>query len=289
MPYDRHDPICTIIVPAFNEAAVIGGTLRHLLNGALPGEFDVIVVCNGCKDQTADMARAAAPADRVMELEAASKTAALNAGIAAAKTGPVVFLDADIKTAASSVRQLVHRLNWSDAFLAYGQACFNTNASGWAVRAFYRAWRQNPYFDNHKMGGFFAISTAGLRELGSLPQVTNDDEYVRRKLMKNSVWVEAAPYRIEAPRDLISLVRVRSRVYRGNRGLAARELNKPETAAHSTARLFASRLAKAPALWPGACVFAVVAVAAHVRNRMLAGTTTWEQDKSARSAGTAKA
>lgn len=289
MPYEIHERICTIVIPAYNEASVIAGTLKALLRGALPGEFEVIVVCNGCYDNTAETARIAAPEARVYELEEASKTKALNMGVSAAEAGPVVFLDADIKVSAQSVRQLVHRLNWSGAFLAYGQARFHTQQSGWAVKAFYTAWQQNPYFDKKKMGGFFAVSASGLEALGAIPDVTNDDEYVRRRLMKNSVWVDAAPYQIEAPRDLASLVKVRSRVYRGNKGLADAALDAPEGKAEGTARMFAGRLAKNPKFWPGACVFAGVAVAAHLRNRMSDNHTVWEQDTSARSAETVKA
>ncbi len=289
MPYELHDRVCTIVIPAYNEASVIGSTLKSLLNGALPGEFDVLVVCNGCHDETANNARAAAPDARVFELEEASKTKALNAGIAAAAPGPIVFLDADIKVSAHSVRQLVHRINWSGAFLAYGQARFNTAQSGWAVNAFYRAWQQNPYFDKKKMGGFFAVSAAGIEALGPIPEVTNDDEYVRRSLMKNSVWVETAPYQVEAPRNLQSLIKVRSRVYRGNHGLASAAMEAPEGSSDRNARTFISRLIKNPKCWPGACVFAAVAVAAHLRNRMSDNNTVWEQDTSARCAETMKA
>ena len=37
-----------IIIPAHNEAAVIVRTLTALHQDAMPGEFSVTVVCNGC-------------------------------------------------------------------------------------------------------------------------------------------------------------------------------------------------------------------------------------------------
>ena len=46
----------TIIIPAHNEAAVIGQTLQGLLRQAGEGD-EVIVVCNGCSDDTAGVAR----------------------------------------------------------------------------------------------------------------------------------------------------------------------------------------------------------------------------------------
>ncbi|NVJ96669.1 MAG: glycosyltransferase [Alphaproteobacteria bacterium] len=288
MPDALNPFVCTIIVPAYNEAATIGHTLKALLAEAQADEFDLIVVCNGCMDDTAAVARAAAPSARVLVLEQASKTAALNAGIAAARTSPVVFLDADIITDAAAVRQLVHRLNWSGADMAYGAARFETSQCSWAVAAFYRAWQQNPYFDKQKMGGFFTVSRRGLDRLGCLPPVVNDDEYVRRRLLCNSVWVDAAPYKIAAPRSLASLIKVRSRVYRGNQDLKKDQVLSPGGSRRDRAGQFLGRLLRSPLLWPGAAIFFLVAILAHIRNALLRGQVRWEQDKSNRQAGTAR-
>ena len=46
----------SIVIAAYNEAAVIGRCLDALLSGAAPGEFDVTVVANGCTDDTAEVA-----------------------------------------------------------------------------------------------------------------------------------------------------------------------------------------------------------------------------------------
>ena len=48
----------SILVPAHNEETVIDRCLRAILDGALPGELEVIVICNGCSDGTARRARA---------------------------------------------------------------------------------------------------------------------------------------------------------------------------------------------------------------------------------------
>lgn len=49
-----------VIVPARNEAAVVGHLVRSLMNQSYPGEkFDVFVIPNGCTDGTAGVARAA--------------------------------------------------------------------------------------------------------------------------------------------------------------------------------------------------------------------------------------
>ena len=51
--------VASVVIAAHNEAAVLGRCLRGLLADAEPGEFDVVVVPNGCTDATAEKARAA--------------------------------------------------------------------------------------------------------------------------------------------------------------------------------------------------------------------------------------
>src|SRR5215813_6453429 len=72
-----------VIIPAYNEAAVIKRTLAPLSQAAVEGLIELIVVCNGCADDTADVARSV-PGVEVIELEQGSKPAALNAGDEAA-------------------------------------------------------------------------------------------------------------------------------------------------------------------------------------------------------------
>ena len=66
------------------------------MRGFAPGELDVVVVCNGCTDQTAELARSCGYQVRVVELASASKPAALRIGDAAALAFPRLYLDADV-------------------------------------------------------------------------------------------------------------------------------------------------------------------------------------------------
>src|ERR687891_96542 len=75
----------SVIIPAYDESARIGRCLDALFSGVGPGRLDVIVVCNGCRDDTAARARATGHPVRVIELPVASKAAALRAGDAAAR------------------------------------------------------------------------------------------------------------------------------------------------------------------------------------------------------------
>ncbi len=284
MPDTSHKPSCAIVIPAYNEERSIHGTLEALTRDMQPGEFEITVICNGCVDQTADVVRARCPEARVLEIPLASKTAALNFGIAATNIRPVVLLDADIKTSAAAVRHLVSALDVSACDLAFGEACFNSKQCSMPVREFYRAWQLNPYFDGGKVGGFFAVSQAGIKRLGTFPNITNDDEFVRRELSPNAVHVPAACYTVEPPRTLASLIKIRSRIYRGNHELSSIGVSCSPKNKQANTALFLSRLASHPRVWPGALVFALVALSAHVRNKVQHGPTGWEQDQTARAA-----
>ena len=57
----------SVIIPAHNEAALLGDTLNHLLKDTAPGTLEIVVACNGCTDNTAKIARAFEPSVRVVE------------------------------------------------------------------------------------------------------------------------------------------------------------------------------------------------------------------------------
>ncbi|MDI5941629.1 glycosyltransferase, partial [Micromonospora sp. DH15] len=86
------------MIAAHDEANVIGGCLDALLADADTDagvELDVVVVANGCTDDTARVA-AARPGVRVVELAEAGKAHALNAGDAVVRGFPRFYLDAAV-------------------------------------------------------------------------------------------------------------------------------------------------------------------------------------------------
>lgn len=95
----------TVVIPAWNEAAVIERTVRSALASDL--EVVVIVVDDGSTDETA---RVAAVDERVVVLvqpENQGKAAALNRGLQHAKSRLVLTLDADTLLASDAARWLV--------------------------------------------------------------------------------------------------------------------------------------------------------------------------------------
>src|SRR4051795_10210836 len=113
-------PVASIIVPAHNEAASIGRCVAALTDGARPGEFEMVVVCNGCTDRTAAEARRfEARGVTVVETDVASKVHALNLGEAAAHAFPRLYVDADVVIDRASVLTIVASLI-TDGLLAAG-------------------------------------------------------------------------------------------------------------------------------------------------------------------------
>lgn len=104
------DPDVTLIVPAHNEESVIGQKIRNCLDLDYPRDkFEIIVVCDGCTDATADVARRERdPRVRLIEYSPRrGKPAALNAACAAARGDILVFSDADVRLHAAALKHLV--------------------------------------------------------------------------------------------------------------------------------------------------------------------------------------
>jgi biofilm PGA synthesis N-glycosyltransferase PgaC len=101
-------PRVAIIVPVYNEEAVIEGAIQSLLMLDYPA-FDVIVVDDGSTDRT--LARASALAGRygettvqVLHKSNGGKARALNAGISAARAPFVLCMDGDSRLAPGTLR-----------------------------------------------------------------------------------------------------------------------------------------------------------------------------------------
>lgn len=118
-------PAVVAIVPARNEAAVIGDSLRSLLRQGYPGSFRIVVVDDHSDDGTADIARQAARdagASETLTVIPAlplaegwvGKVAAMEAGVRHARASApmsryILFTDADIAHGDGALERLVAR------------------------------------------------------------------------------------------------------------------------------------------------------------------------------------
>lgn len=104
-----HPPV-SVLIAAYNEAKVIGGTLEAVLQTAYPNEMEVVVVDDGSRDETAAIVAAAAERDsRIQLLRQANrgKAAALAYGLGAVRHDIVVTLDADTRFYPGTIGHLV--------------------------------------------------------------------------------------------------------------------------------------------------------------------------------------
>jgi cellulose synthase/poly-beta-1,6-N-acetylglucosamine synthase-like glycosyltransferase len=105
-------PTVTVLVPAYNEAAVIGRKLDNLLGLDYPHDrLQLVVVSDGSTDGTNALLEAAAARDArlttVLLRERRGKANALNQGLARATGEIVVFSDSSILLDAQALRAIV--------------------------------------------------------------------------------------------------------------------------------------------------------------------------------------
>lgn len=261
----------SIVIPAHNEAVVVGRCLDTLLAGAAPQEFDVTVVANGCTDATAQIA-AARPGVRVLDLPAAGKVPALNAGDAAAAGFPRIYLDADIVITADGVRAL------RDALTAVGARVLaaaprrevDVSHSPLLVRAYFAINSRLPVFQNALFGrGVIALSAAGRGRFDQFPDLVADDLFLDSLFTAaEKLQVDTVSARIAAPRRTRDLLRRLVRVRHGNasmRAALAADGGVRPAARTSWLRDVALR---SPALIPAAICYAAITVTASVLARL---------------------
>ncbi|MEU3841027.1 glycosyltransferase family 2 protein [Streptomyces sp. NPDC028635] len=277
----------SIVIPAHNEARVLGRLLDSLLTGDVGDETDIVVVCNGCTDDTARVAAARGPRVRVVELPAPSKHAALRAGDDHARGFPRLYVDADVVLTAADVRALTEPLDdGAGRILATApRRHIPLAACAWPVRAYYRVWQRLPAVREGLFGrGVIAVSKAGHARIAALPPLMADDLAASLAFAADERRVVGSAQVVVHPprtwRDLIKR-RIRAAV-----STAQVEREGPQGASARTGRSDLTALLRAePSLLPGVVVFAAAALVARrgARKALRAGDFgTWLRDESSR-------
>ncbi|MFI7544403.1 glycosyltransferase [Actinoplanes sp. NPDC049599] len=276
----------SVVIAAHNEAAVIGRCLDALLAEATPGEFDVIVVANGCTDDTAAVA-ATRSGVRVIDLPTAGKAAALNAGDAVASGFPRVYLDADIVLTTAAARSVTGALGDGALAATVGRQ-LDLAGRPLPVRAYFAVHGRLPVFRDGLFGrGVIALSAAGRARFERFPELVADDLFLDSLFTaaeKRHVTSYAA--RVATPRRTGDLVRRLVRVRGGNaRMRAAAASGEVVTPVRPAARLSWLRDVVLPRPWlaPAAVCYVAITVAAAVSARRAAdGGAAWGRDESSR-------
>ena len=283
-------PRAAVIIPAHNEEAVIGRCLATLLGTAEPGEFEVVVACNGCRDATADIARQWGPDVQVLEISEASKTAAMQAADDFAQTFPRVYLDADIKLDGQSARRLADALSGpASALAAAPRMTVQLADRPWRIRAFYQMWQFVPWFNEAPLGdGCIGLSAEGRARFDQWPAIVADDLFANRLFSAaERRVVPDATFVVGPPRTLRSLVNVRTRIYIGNLQYeeALRAGKLPGTTVEPAVATSYLPALHSPRLWPALGLYVAITAIARLRARVrlsLPHRFYWDRDETAR-------
>jgi hypothetical protein len=278
---ERH-ALASVVVPAHNEARGLRATLLKLLVGLPADALDVVVVCNGCTDDTATVARSVAGV-RVLEIPDASKARAVEVGNRATDVFPRIHLDADVSLGAADVVRLIDALREEGVHAVAPERVVPTGASSWAVRAFYRVWQALPHVRDGLFGrGVVGLSEAGQTRVDALPAMMSDDLAIseafsaqERRIVANAVVV------VRPPRTVADLVRRRTRVATGNAQYDEARAGRTSTSL-GTLAVVALRDPRAGLCIP---VFLGIALRARWEARKAvraADYTTWLRDESSR-------
>ncbi|MEV0430799.1 glycosyltransferase family 2 protein [Micromonospora sp. NPDC049836] len=173
-------PALSVVVPMFNEAAVLP-LLAQRLRGVLDGlgeAYEVVAVDDGSTDGTAAglaALRAGWPELRVLRLRRNSgHQAALHAGLLRARGGYVVSIDADLQDPPEVIVEMLRRARADGLDVVYGvraDRSRDTWFKRWTAAGYYRAVRrlvgeQVPA----QAGDFRLLSSAAVEALRDLPE-----------------------------------------------------------------------------------------------------------------------
>ncbi len=275
-------PCGTVIIPAHNEAAVIARTLEPLQPLARAGLVQVIVSCNGCTDDTAQIARGF-EGIQVLESAISSKVAALNLADAHATEFPRLYLDADIKITASALRMVLEHLAKPGVLAARPAFAYDTAGASWLVKSFYRARRQIPNTNQALWGaGAYGLSNEGRNRFDEFPSVTADDLFIDQQFTPEEKTVlPSVPVQVKTPRSTQSLLAILRRNYRGQNEL--HRANQAADSTRSTVRQLLTSIS-GPLSAGDALVYASLVVLARAtkRPRIASKGALWERDDSSR-------
>ena len=153
-----------------------------------------------------------------------------------------------------------------------------------SVKSFYRVWARHPYLSKGKFAAAIAISKNAFDRIGELPDIIADDTFLRRMIPSDRIAVvDGMNFLVSVPRALPTLIRVRSRVHRGNRQLKRFAPGFRSSPTENKMEFFRS-IVRNPSLWPDIPIYLTVAVASRIL--AMKQKSGWERDWTTRQAAT---
>ena len=250
--------------------------------------MDIIVVANGCTDNTAEVAASFGPAVRVLTLPVACKQEALAAGDRAAASFPRIYVDADLELRIDDVRALAAALSQPGVLAAAPRRELVMAGRPWQVRWYYDVWTLLPGVQRGLWGrGVIAVNEAGHRRLAGLPPLQADD--LAASLMfepHETTLVPGARVIIHPPTTFAGLLCRRTRCVTGTTQIE-RAQGLDGSADQTRISDLTAIIRRRPGMLPRIGYFLSVAVFARLRAsraRARGDYLTWLRDESSRTA-----
>jgi Glycosyl transferase family 2 len=278
--------VISVVIPAHNESSVIGRLLTGLLADARSDELHIVVVANGCSDDTAAIAAAYGPRVQVVSTPIASKSHALELGETHAQGFPRLYVDADVELRTRDALALADALREPGVLAVAPERIHMMDRRSLIVRSYYDVWERMPTVRNGLFGrGVFGVNEAGHRRLATMPSAISDDliasvafDPSERRIVTGARVV------VHPPRTAGALIRTRVRALTGTVQLQ-RQLPESVAAARTTWTDLLGILRARPTAAPRMLVFLSVTALTRLKARRAIRSgdfTTWLRDDSTR-------
>lgn len=276
--------VASVVIPAHNEERSIGRLLSRLAPRIGDHTIEVIVVCNGCTDATAQVA-SGYPGVLVIEMPEPSKHLAMRVGSSAATVFPRLYVDADVEIGAADVILLARALGDPSVLASAPSRRLELAGVPWAVRWYYDVWESLPHVQAGLFGrGVIAVSEEGNRRFDSLPPSMSDDLVLSEAFSEvERRIVESAHVVVRPPRTLTDLLKRRVRVGTGNRQADVAGLRRGQSRTRAwTLLTLVRRQPRLSAKVPVFLAVSLVSSLAASRAAKRGDFDTWLRDESSR-------
>jgi poly-beta-1,6 N-acetyl-D-glucosamine synthase len=222
-------PSVSVLVPAYNEEKVIARTIEGLLETEYPNK-EIIVIDDGSKDKTLEIANQYKHQVKVLHKENSGKASALNYGIAFAKGEIIVIVDADTIIGRNALKQIVKGFGIDKKIAAVAGNIKVRNRMNWLtwiqaleyVASIEIIRRAFDFFGSITIvpGALGAFRKSTLEEVGTYHKDTLVEDFdATIKVLKSGFVIQGsttATAYTEAPQSLHDFYKQRKRWYRGN-------------------------------------------------------------------------
>jgi hypothetical protein len=172
----------------------------------------------------------------------------------------------------------------NELFLTAPTPIINTDKSSWLVKTYYNVWTRLPYIKEGVIATCsFIVSEKGRQRFDKFADVIGDDGYIRCHFKNSEIAnIEGAEIYITAPRDIYSLVKIKTRARLGNMELIARKKCPVQEAKHYGNVMQSRLLSKA---FLPTSIYILIALVIRLRAKMQfkkLDSYQWEKDTSSR-------